>query len=483
MLLRISPARPAGRVAAALRCRFGGTLRVARLSTARQRNCLSVAVKPEVTSKQVVVDAVTKALKRSASGEYAAAVILASKSLGGWLQDATFVSQLLEPLGQGQEAGELSVLSAAVDAIPRLSSQGVYSSSEGLAILYGGLEETLPGLWAEGSGSSGKGSQPSLEFRVAPLQHDQRPLQVTVPVANTIFNNGRVHTILSSRWRTAKGSAPELLDVAERTRPVIVTDGVAAASSSVVAPLVPVTEPRKILAGLGNILRQVEVDSLPAPASKELEDIIPKLLKARSRRAVGYRQVGPMGVWALIYPQHVAASSELPPALDLGAEDEWVPARHVSGLVSGLLAEGCHIRKILSGGGGWGLKQGLLSLDPQTKYSTADNEDVESFMRSFQGEDSGSATVMPGSYVQYFVEPFGSLPEGLQNKTKIDGESIVLGNQGAPLKEATSSNVEVQPGLFGAASSEGIYIASEADDQHGIITKLDSGGSHIVSRA
>ncbi|KAK0656743.1 hypothetical protein B0T16DRAFT_501373 [Cercophora newfieldiana] len=489
--LRISPARPAA--AAALRGRLGagvakGRGAVARLSTLRRGGCISVALDPEVSSKQQVVDAVANALARSSGSEQGsdAALILASKSLASWLQDATFVSQILAPLSQSQSPAELSVLSAAVDGIPRVSSTGSYSSSDGLAILYGSLDTTLPGLWtnmalkSKGDVSS---SQPSLEFHVAPLEEDSRPLQVTVPVANTVFNNGRPHTMFASRWRTAKGSLPGLLSVVEKTRQVVVAGNTSSSSSTVVAPLVPLTEARKILAGLGNILRQVEIDLLPAPASKELEDIIPKLLKARSERCGG-RPVGPMEVWALIYPEHVAASQGLPRALGLDADEshEWSRAQEVSRLMPGLLASGCHIRKILSGGGGWGLKQGLLSLDPQTKYSTPDEEDIESFIRSFNGEDSGGATVIPGSYVQFMVEPFGHPPKGALQHDTTDGASMVLGAQGAASEQESLSEYQVQQGLFGAISSEGIYIASGADasqagEDHGITTKLDASGS------
>ena len=31
-------------------------------------------------------------------------------------------------------------------------------------------------------------------------------------------------------------------------------------------------------------------------------------------------------------------------------------------------SKGCQLRKVLSGGGGWGVKQGLLSLDPDADY-------------------------------------------------------------------------------------------------------------------
>ena len=139
----------------------------------------------------------------------------------------------------------------------------------------------------------------------------------------------------------------------------------------------------------------------------------------------------------------------------------------------------------MSGGGGWGLKQGLLSLDPQTKHSTPDEEDVESFIRSFNGEDSGGATVIPGSYVQFMVEPVGLPLKEMQQAVRTSKSSIILGTLGAGSDKANVSDIQVQLGIFGAISSEGVYIVeadpSQLDDQQAITTKLDASGSYVVS--
>lgn len=135
----------------------------------------------------------------------------------------------------------------------------------------------------------------------------------------------------------------------------------------------------------------------------------------------------------------------------------------------------------MSGGGGWGLKQGLLSLDPQTRYSTGDEEDVESFIRLFHGEDSDSGVVTPGSYVQFMVEPVGPRPPG-----GLLGEnprpSVVLGTQDGVVEKAGLSGIQVQQRLFGAVSSHGIYLGSEAANEHPeITTKIDSSRSFVAA--
>lgn len=297
------------------------------------------------------------------------AVILASKGLASWLQDAPFVSQLLTSFGHAQNQGQgpeqgsstISVLSAAVDSIPRLGNSGsstpAFSPSEGLAVLHGGLDEVLPGLWKERDVESKASQHPALSFRVGPLvgDSDARSLAVTVPLANTVFNNGRPQTVLASRWRVNSGSLPELTEVIEATGKVVVVPTARAHApdslSDVIAPLVPLTKPRKLLAGLGNILRQVEIDGRPAPASKELEEVIPKLLSVRAKRGQSQGQtVGPMGVWAVLYPEHLAAAPGLLPQplelVDADKSAEWAQALDVSKRMPELLASGCHVRRI-----------------------------------------------------------------------------------------------------------------------------------------
>jgi hypothetical protein len=139
---------------------------------------------------------------------------------------------------------------------------------------------------------------------------------------------------------------------------------------------------------------------------------------------------------------------------------------------------------VVSGGGGWGLKQGLLSLDPQTKYATEEAEDVESFIRSFNGEEKGGATVAPGSWVQFMVEPVGNKPEGMDMSGEV-GEAgcFIIGTPGGVSDGRDAAGVRVQRGVFGAVSAEGIYVASEKDSEgQCVTTKLDSAGAFVLSR-
>lgn len=136
----------------------------------------------------------------------------------------------------------------------------------------------------------------------------------------------------------------------------------------------------------------------------------------------------------------------------------------------------------VSGGGGWGKKQGLLSLDPETKYSlSSEEEDLDSFIRSFSSQHDGKAqegVVAPGSYVQYFVSPPATAKPAL-SPTQSSFANVAFGASESALAEDTASTEgpsgwEIVPGHFGAVSSHGLFIASQGNKlAHTTETKLD----------
>ncbi|KAK4205331.1 hypothetical protein QBC40DRAFT_271526 [Triangularia verruculosa] len=456
----------------------------------------SVTASTTAELKKRVISAVAQSLRVSSTDD--AAVVLVSRSLAPWLQDQAFMAELLESTISGEEAGtgrELSVLSAAVDEVPQF--QGALTSSEGVSVLRGSAARVLPGLWEVGSDqtfspSSSSQRQPSfLEFRLPGLQPKSESLQVTVPLANTIFTNVKPHALFASKWHHNPAAARKGLSMAasvEKTTQTILLPGhdqipSQSTASTVYTALVPVTRPHKIVAGLGNILRQVEVGVKPEPASKGLEAVIPTLLKKRLEHSESDvpEYSGPVGVWALIMPKDAVEQFPMPDPLDVenyDPHDEWDLVYQTSHAMDGLIASGCQLRKILSGGGGWGLKQGLLSLDPNTRYAREEHEDMESFIRSFKGEDATGGIVTPGSYVQFFTE---AIPPTETTRPKLpwpsDSPTFAIGTPGGK----ASGQVETFPNLFGAVSAEGVYISSEENTS--ITTKLDAPQSYVVSHA
>ncbi|KAK0746148.1 hypothetical protein B0T18DRAFT_488772 [Schizothecium vesticola] len=422
-------------------------------SPRRRLSSLTIPFNPATSTKSQIASLITDALTASPPpAHHNAAVLLASPSLAPWLQDEAFLASLLTPL---RPTSNLSLLAAAVDAIPHLTPAGTYTTTPGLSLLHGPRAT----LWTFPPTPTPDQQAASLEFHLPPLPSDPlaRPLRVTLPAALTVFANGRPHTVLTSRWDTSSSttSPHRLVDVAATSHAVIRPGP--AASSRIVLPLVPLTPARRVVAGLGNILRQVEVDGRATPASKELEEAIPRLLAGRG----GERRV--VGVWAVVYPARAGPAA-------------------ASGDVEGVLARGGHVRKVLSGGGGWGAKQGLLSLDPQTRYAAAGEEDVESFIRSFHGEEAGGGVVAPGSWVQFMVEEVEvGGTDGLR-PSMILGTHVAVESDGSSADAGTK--VEVLENIFGASSSQGIYVATEAVGQAGdgeIVTKIDAARSYVGS--
>ncbi|KAF8420360.1 hypothetical protein EV426DRAFT_719308 [Tirmania nivea] len=121
-------------------------------------------------------------------------------------------------------------------------------------------------------------------------------------------------------------------------------------------PLIPLTSPRLVLHYAGNILRglsSLENPNIGIPASRELESAVDRYLKENPQILPGKK----LDIFALITPPGRKAA--------VGAE----------GINPWNLRSGQKLRRVLSGGGGWGKKMGLLSIDPQgLTYALSDEE-------------------------------------------------------------------------------------------------------------
>lgn len=207
-------------------------------------------------------------------------------------------------LGDRFATHRIDVLSAVVDG---LTPQRLFGEPQtGFSILYGPKTSVYSDLWnKEEFGSNvNQNKEASVTFECNPLFNGQPSLETTLPLANTMFQNGRRSTLLANAWvRHRNGLLSRLMDEEKRTQKI--RWGADATHTRPLLPLLPLTPPRKIVGGLGNIVRQVEVDGVPTPASKELESLIPKVLDARSERDDSYSP-GPIGVWCWVMPPDVA---------------------------------------------------------------------------------------------------------------------------------------------------------------------------------
>lgn len=152
----------------------------------------------------------------------------------------------------------------------------------------------------------------------------------------------------------------------------------------------------------------------------------------------------------------------------------------------------------MSGGGGWGPKQGLLSLDPQTTLASDEHQDMQSFIDSFKREAIPKTEGDEETFVQFFVEAMPPPPTitataaDQQQPTKTPSHAhwkrpaIMIGTAGSAIGFAPPAHaVEACAGLFGAVSSAGVYLErdAEGDGRPAMTSKLDAPGSYLISTA
>lgn len=118
----------------------------------------------------------------------------------------------------------------------------------------------------------------------------------------------------------------------------------------------------------------------------------------------------------------------------------------------------------MSGGGGWGAKQGLLSLDPETSYALPEQDDIDAFVKAFEERNSAepsSGLVSPGSSVMFCVEPYLSMEQKRSLKLP---PILSLGvsphaEDAQPSSGAGASDaLRILDGYMGVQSAAGLFV-------------------------
>ena len=220
---------------------------------------------------------------------------------------------------------------------------------------------------------------------------------VTLPLANTLFQTGKISTLARftvhrdsvTGEKNENGTKPEAWDTANRVYTIAIPKQVLGYchSFSHYIPLLPLTDPRQVHACAGNILRQLRHPrDPPLPASRELEDAVGAYLAQNTGQ-------GKVEIFAHITPYE--------PTSTIIPWNIYTPA------------SGGTLRRVLSGGGGWGKKAGLLSLDPQggtyalndEQYEKLHYDDDEVREGGVAGDDGGDSDD-GGEFKQRFEETF-----------------------------------------------------------------------------
>ena len=390
-----------------------------------------------------------------------------------------FIPNLLDqeigPYPQGQE---VDVLAAVVDRIShadavtdeanviiRATSSNVFpkptrrDGSEGISVAFLDSNSAVPSLWSERQGRGERETMTiqqrcTLTFMLPssilanrgiqmsePQQSTARMLQL--PVTSTVFLNGRTATLFAQRWSLQPKHSPGVQWTLNRAtwlpQQALKMSGLVAkevfVDHSLHSDLIAITPTRVITAAIGNIIRKVSAGGSPqvdVPASEELERAINDGMNE------GSPPDQPAGVWALVCPQeHTALEGSV--AVRMGSGPDQL--QHA-------ILSGCRLHKVLGGGGGWGEKQGLLALDPDSDYSPAQQafqsiSDMSQDAEVQKLQALGQA-VKPGDMVTFYVRG----PSLAQADTMDPSPSSAVSNYSVPLSltfGALPSTMDVMP--------------------------------------
>jgi hypothetical protein len=434
---------------------------------------------------------------------------------------------------------DVTALVAVVDGLPSEEYEDTGQVTEGFAFLLCNHEIALPGLWEQNDMNAteyqSNHPRPSITFKMRTNSSVDGSLDIDVPLANTLFRNGRAFTLLASKWNRSSGS--DVFERIQQAEKKSVT--VCPASPDTILPLhleiplVPLTPLRRVVSGLGNILRQVaNREGEIVSASQELEASIDSYFEVRSLD----KQTAT--VWALLIPHSIVMNrrnsgiSEADPkqirilwtnTLESSINSyvgHWLLQGHGATLHRVCMytyprhdyeVELYKLIETVSGGGGWGLKQGLLSLDPETTLlnSAVINHNLDSSHSSSEDQIQALGNIaMPGSWVQFLIShndtpnrppeiiDLGAAGSGSKSASNLSFGCIASTVDDIPQPSADSSTLsddkDIQPpvsaywGQFGAMSETGIFIRA-VDDGVANGSKIDVPNSEfrlaLINRA
>lgn len=464
-------------------------------------------------------------LPNSPETKSVAPVILVTPALAPWLYQSPSLWQsamgfMFQKLGRPSEVTDICSVAAVVDRLPLSSSDSAklgtdaksfeQSGSEGMALLFPDVKSIF-GLKAPSSRRrdiSSSEPEPTLVYGIT-SGHAANParVQIATPVANTIFSTGQPHTLIATRWQfsqeSAKPSMRELYNLANCR----IESAPAKSTTRLAVPLRAITQPKRVITSMGNVISQLAAENggqKGVPASTELEKILPEYV--RKHNLENQR----LAVWALVKPENT--------------NHKDAPAVETTDDVSKAIASGSRLHRVMGGGGGWGKKQGLLSLDPEYVAATATKapvglpieevlsdrsqeaqddvlldfaDELPSFLRSSEeySISSLSSVAKPGDHVQFFVAPLDTPEAASSPNSQTEGviypETRVFGvipTSDTPFSSPVSdngTNVLVVQNHFGVLSNKAITFSTS--DGPGLSnssqiagTKIDVPGARVV---
>ncbi|PIB01754.1 hypothetical protein CB0940_01078 [Cercospora beticola] len=429
--------------------------------------------------------------------------LLVSSSFARHALDPNFPLKVLQRFSANPTASKpLDAVVAVVDRLP--APGGPPSGVEGIA--YALVTDPLQSLLEAQTPLQSSTTKPgSMSFA---MRHgDSCRVDAQLPLAQTIFTTGMPSTLLHIRYQfdplsgQLRKQASQRLESAHISLPDTLGQG----NIKLQAQLLPLTVPRQVVSSMGNIVRKLaapESGSKIISASQELEAAVSSYFASKQKAPEAVQ------VWALILPPELgdprAAAEALSTALQRldskSIEGIWA-ADGSRGLMSSsprddllpTLVSGARLCRVLSGGGGWGKKAGLLSLDPDSQYSTRelrrdqgwdftfDGDSAEEMLASGRKQALGEVTREGESIVFFLVTPSewetGSNADLVDDVRHKEPGDIVFGALPASVEsDQTSertSQVTHHNWRFGALSEGGLALTIAKDGTPVTRTKAD----------
>ena len=321
------------------------------------------------------------------------------------------------------ESGQkFDVATAVVDLIPypltnEFSAREIRNRDrygcEGISIMVLDAETAAPDIWSStkqaDSQRSVTVSQPVISFKIeyrninkpsssrkTESELSKTSLTIQLPIANTLFQNGRTSTMFAMRWTLVPRTESKLdfvcnekIELSHQMFTLIDLSPRNKLQSQLFIDIKQITPPRVVAAAFGNIVRKVFKGKDPEeemPASKDLQEAVGQLFDAQNQTK---EQVL---VWALVTPRERHIDQ---PVTEMKSLQDMIEC-------------GSRLHRVLGGGGGWGAKDGLLALDPRSQYF---NDLVEIHKIFSDGEDGNlnmsdalGKIIKPGDVIAFFVQ-------------------------------------------------------------------------------
>ncbi|RKF82187.1 putative v-type c subunit family protein [Golovinomyces cichoracearum] len=405
-------------------------------------------------------------------------VIFATPAHLAWLENDSVRKYLIELFKDHSHATPLivDVICACIDGLPpsgeelRLGKRNGFH--EGVSMYW---DASTPDLWP---------LSPSLIARVDDkcsftFQYnncnDKHSYQVTMPLANTIFENGRRSTLTVAKWQISQNSIRIIEGPTYRVNASVYTSS-PNKFCSLQVPVKSLTPFRIIENGFGNIVRRLRIKGQGSfPASHELERAV---TKAYQQNIQGSDQ----GVWALIIPSNLLDEKNNYHGTNLNINScQELDACYIEDLIR----EGAKICRVLSGGGGWGVKEGLLALDPVSVFDESSDSHYETTTKDISNQEDQQAInlgnmAQNGALIQFLQKSERSELISFPTRTDLGGIETVVGSfkmESCALAADQDLGHLFIPGLFGCVSESGMFLRSLGVSS----TKIDVPSSYIYA--